>query len=248
MSLRAGRGWGRAPGMFLRRGTVIVAALLLRSGDGFCRSPVALSIEHDTVLESDWRIGKDETCTIRPGVTVLVRGYREIIVEGALIAAGTATKRIVFSGVGRERGSDAAPCWGGLTFSGKNARGLFKYCRIEGAYRNLAWESSPEFDSCEFAGNHFAIYCTRRSAAHVKNCFIYRNAYGVVADCASPILMGNAISENAVGVYLQLSASVVAGRNRIEGNKTDIASDESMGENATPLKMQFLWDLVRQLY
>jgi len=83
---------------------------------------------------------------------------------------------------------------------------------------------------------------------HIKNCKFYRNTYGVASDYASPLLNGNTITENNIGLYLQMSSSALAGKNIISGNETDIRSEDAFGSNNSSLSMQHLWDLMLQLY
>jgi parallel beta-helix repeat protein len=210
--------------------------------------PPAWIIERDTTLDASVEITPTGVCEIRPGVTVRFDGYQRVTIRGVFIAQGTRDKPIVFTCTGRIRGSQDKPCWQGFEIIGKNSNAMFRHCRWEGAYRNLVWDSNPVFDSCEFVGNHFALYCTKKSAAHIKNCSIYRNRYGIVADFASPLVLDNVVTENTVGIYLQLSSRLIAGRNIITGNRTDIRSEECFGDNKDALSSKYLWDLMRQLY
>jgi parallel beta-helix repeat protein len=169
-------------------------------------------------------------------------------VRGVFIAEGTKRKPIVFTCAGRPRGATDGACWQGFEIIGSKANALVRHCRFEGAYRNLIWEAKPVFDSCEFTGNHYALYCTKNSTAHIKNCTIYQNRYGIVADFASPLILDNTITDNSVGVYLQLSSRLIAGRNIIRGNKTDVRREDAFGDNNDAMSAKYLWDLMRQLY
>ena len=113
---------------------------------------------------------------------------------------------------------------------------------------NCVWESSPVFDSCEFAGNHYALYSTRGAIPHITGCRIYRNVYGIVADFSSPLLLGNTITENRIGLFLERGSAALAAKNTIQNNQTDISSQESMGDNSSSLEMFKMWDMMRQLY
>ncbi|MBD3321554.1 MAG: hypothetical protein GF350_10720 [Chitinivibrionales bacterium] len=207
-----------------------------------------VAIQKDTVFTDHFYIPENTTCTIKPGVTVSFDAYRKIIVKGLLIAQGTPDKPIRFTCIDRPRGSTESPCWTGFVIYGKKAHALFRHCRIEGAYKNIIWESNPVFDSCEFAGNHYAVYCIKNAVPHIKHCKFYLNVYGAVSDFAAPMLLDNLITENTVGVYLQLSAELIAGKNIIEKNETNIRTEQCLGPTKKPLSLQYLWKLMRELY
>lgn len=208
----------------------------------------SILFERDTVLSCAIEVPRNKTCVIKPGVTIRFSGYHRISVEGLLIAEGRPGQEILITGTDRARGSTAKPCWQGIEVRGKQADAVLRHCRIEGAYRNFIWGAKPIIDSCSFVGNHYAIYCSNRAAPSIRSCTIYRNRFGVVADFASPLLLDNVITENVVGIYTQLSSGLVAGRNFVEANKTNVRSDKSMGENHDALSLKYIWDLMRQLH
>lgn len=208
----------------------------------------SFTISKDTVLASNFEVPESLTCTIKPGVAIKFSGYFKFIVRGLLIARGTANDPITFTCENRPRGAVEPPCWYGMLIAGKASNAYFRCCRFEGAYRNLAWESSPIFDSCEFAGNHFALYCTKKAAPHVKDSRFYRNVYAVVADFSTPLLVGNVITGNAVGVCLQIGSQPLAGRNAIFGNTTNIRTETALQGDSTAFPMRYLWELMNELY
>ncbi|MDD5675189.1 MAG: hypothetical protein PHC61_13555 [Chitinivibrionales bacterium] len=202
----------------------------------------------DTVVSASIEIPESLSCTIAPGTTLKFNGYYSIIVKGVLIADGTAARPICITGEGRQRGSTERPCWAGMQIIGKNSSALLRHCRIEGAFKNIVWEARPLIDSCEFAGNHYALYCADKSAPHISSSHFYRNVYAIVADNATPLLLKNTISENTVGVHLQLAAQFVSGQNIIVNNESDIKADSTLGENNGAFSVHYLWDLMRQMY
>jgi parallel beta-helix repeat protein len=191
-------------------------------------------------------VGK--TLIIKPGVKVLFDGYHSLTVLGLIIAEGTAEKPIIFTAIDRPSGSREPPQWKGIEIVGKRAAGQFKQCRFEGAYRNLAWQSSPVFDSCDFAGNLYGLYCADKAAPHVSNCRFFRNTYGIAVDYAFPLLADNMITENRIGIYLQLCSEAIANKNSITRNETDIKSENALGKNPSSFSLQKMWDLMQQLY
>jgi parallel beta-helix repeat protein len=208
----------------------------------------SLLFDRDTVVNSSLEISEKEVLTINPGVTVRIDGYLRISVKGVLIAQGTKEKPIVITGINREQGSTDQPCWQGIEINGKQSNAVFRHCRIEGAFRNIIWEARPLFDSCKFTGNHYALYCTKKAVPHITNCLFSRNKYGIVADFASPLILDNVITENSIGIQLQLSSSLIAGRNIISNNEKDIRSEQCFGETNEAFSSKYLWDLMRQLY
>lgn len=224
--------------------------ILMIYQEGFCKkgSEHSIVFDRDTVLNSTVEIPEDVTCVIKAGVTIKFSGYYRFIVNGLLIAEGTKENMILITGVDRPRGSTEPPCWQGFEIRGKKADAVFTYCRIEGAYRNFFYDTRPTIKHCEFVGNHCAIYCSNKAAAHVKNCKIYRNKYGIVADFASPMILDNVIAENVVGVLMMRSSRLIAGRNVVAKNKKDIHSEESFGENYDAISLKYIWDLMKQLY
>ena len=214
---------------------------------GFAKSPDVI-FSRDTVVSNNIEVPENATYTIKPGVTVQFSDYCKIVVHGLLIAEGAGNRPITFTCLGRPRGSIEAPCWYGLMIMGKNSHGLFRHCRWEGAYRNLIWESNPVFDSCEFVGNHCGLYCTKKAMPHVKGCKFYRNVYGIVADFANPLLLDNVISDNTIGVYLQIGLQFVSGKNIIAHNRTDVRAEPGLKGDTGTSAMRNLWELMNELY
>lgn len=204
--------------------------------------------ERDTLLEEDLLIEKGTTCTIKEGVTIKFKGYKTIIVRGLLVIEGSGSNPVLITREDRAHGDMDWPGWKGFDIRGEDADAVIKNCRIEGAYRNIIYGARPVFDSCEFAGNHSAIHCSGKAAPHIKNCRIYRNKYGIYIDHSTPIMLDNIITDNVIGIYSQMNSSMVAGRNVIEGNETDISSDESLGSNKDMGSLKKIWDIMRELY
>lgn len=207
-----------------------------------------IRIERDTLFSGDFTVPSGVTCIVSPGVTISFGGYNRLVVEGVLLAEGTRTNPVLFTCANRARGSVDQPAWKGLEVGGRQAYGRFVHCRFEGAYRNLVWEAAPVFDSCEFVGNHYALYCARKASPHISNSSFYRNHIAVFADFASPLLLDNTISENVIGVYLQLNSEGIVGRNRIENNDENIRSENAFGGNKGSTSLHGLWNVVNQLY
>ncbi|MBD3422428.1 MAG: hypothetical protein GF398_20125 [Chitinivibrionales bacterium] len=226
----------------------IVSLILVVTASNLFARKKEIVFARDTTVAEHILVPKNSTCIFKPGITIRFCEYRKIVVKGLLIAEGTRKQPIRITCVQRPRGSTDKPCWNGLVIYGEKAHASLKHCRIEGAYKNLVWQARPVFDSCEFAGNHYALYCINKAVPHVNNSSFYRNVYGVVSDYASPLLLDNNITENVVGVYMQLSAQLVAGKNVIANNKTNVRTEQCLGPNNEILSLQYLWDLMREIY
>jgi len=209
---------------------------------------LSLTIDKDTILSQNFEVPESVTCIIKPGVTIKFSGYYKFIVRGLVISQGTYTNPITFTCINRPHGAVLPPCWHGFAILGKKANAYFKHNRFEGMYRGLIWESNPVFDSCEFAGNHYAIYCTKKSMAHIKQCTFYRNIFGIVADFASCFLSENVVTDNSIGVYLQMDSKPILGRNNIFGNKINIKTEPALKGDSCFFSIQSLWELMNQLY
>lgn len=226
--------------------SIAIFIFLFANSEGHCKDR-SIKFDHDTIIDTTIVVPENVTCIIKPGVSIRFKGYHQFIVYGLLIAEGKKDKKILLTGVDRIRGSTEKPCWQGLDIR-ENADAVLRYCRIEGAFKNKVFKVKPVFDVCEFVGNHYAIYCVNKAAAHIKNCRIYRNKYGIIANYASPIILDNIITENDVGVHMMLGSSLIAGRNSISGNRIDIQSQESFGKNYDAVTLKHIWDLMNQLY
>ncbi len=236
--------------MKIRIALIFFCTLIFFYQAGFCGSgsQTSITFSRDTVLNASIEVPENATCVIKPGVVLRFSGYFRFVVNGLLIAEGTRQKPILISGVGRKHGSTEKPCWQGLEIKGKKADAVLRHCRIEGAYRNFIYGTKPSINSCEFVGNHCALYCSNKSAAHIKNNKIYRNKYGIVADYASPMILDNVVTGNVVGVLMMRSSRLIAGRNVVSGNKKDIYSEKSFGVNHDAISLKYIWDLMNQLY
>ncbi len=228
--------------------TFFIIGIFCQTCFGAKGSQKSIIFSRDTILDASIEVPENATYIIKAGVELRFSGYYRFVIHGLLIAEGTKNKPILISGVGREHGSTEKPCWQGLEIKGEKADAVLRHCRIEGAYRNFIYGTKPSIQSCEFVGNHCAIYCSNKSAAHIKNNKIYRNKYGIVADYASPMILDNVVTDNVVGILMMRSSRLIAGRNVVSGNKRDIYSQQSFGKNHDAISLKYIWDLMNQLY
>jgi hypothetical protein len=147
------------------------------------------------------RVGRTQTLTIEPGVTVKFAGPFSLTVgyRATLRAVGTEQERILFTSLDRARG------WGGIRFLNSAADDVLQFCTIEYARKSRktgggmldlwggailcmgSWEeepgmpiaTSPTIDSCVIARNRAqtggAIMCVEDSRAIITNNLIVDN-------------------------------------------------------------------------
>ncbi|MBT5815214.1 MAG: hypothetical protein HOI15_12845 [Opitutales bacterium] len=118
------------------------------------------------------------TLVIDPGVTVMLAEDAAILVEGSLLANGTANEPIIFT---RAAGSNG---WPGIEFSGTrvwntfSSRSVFKFCHFDYVSNEVAleaWEVDLEFSNCVFENmNDTVIRChdgrLRLADSFFRNC------------------------------------------------------------------------------
>ncbi|MBN1128057.1 MAG: right-handed parallel beta-helix repeat-containing protein [Chitinispirillaceae bacterium] len=225
-----------------------LAGVINASGLTFNEKKQRYVLDSSIIVTYSVVIPSGKTLIIKPGVTVQFDGYRSFAVLGLIIAEGTADKPIIFTALDRPRGSREPPQWKGFEIIGRKSSARLKHCRFEGAYRNLAWESSPTFDSCDFAGNHYGLYCADKAAPHVNNCRFFHNSYGIAVDHAFPLLVDNMVTDNRIGLYLQFCSEAIANKNVIIKNETNIRLENALGKNPSSFSLQKMWDLMQQLY
>ena len=132
-------------------------------------------------------IQESATLRIMPGTTIWFAVNMPFNIDGILLAEGTATDSIIFSGEGVLNTGG----WGGLNFSGSCASGsILSYCRISRSATSgvRCNSSSPSFSNCAINGNTIAIghngidllgggvYCNNNSSPAFLNCTINDNA------------------------------------------------------------------------
>lgn len=212
-----------------------------------CQS-LQYEIVNDTIFESDWEIPAGSTVIIKPGVNIQFQGYQTIVIQGIIIAKGTASEKIKFSSVSQSPNTVSPLSWKGFYIIGKDANAQFKHCCFDGAYKNVVWAAQPSFDSCEFTNNYYGLYCTRMAAPFVKNCKFVKNTFGITIDYATPLLSGNLITENKTGLYLQTSAHVTIDNNEIHTNGKNIFSEATSEKSNSTTSIQRFWNLFRELF
>ena len=172
------------------------------------------TIESDTVWQGNISIGgkvlvkRGVTLTIEPGTVIKFDkvdkdknsiGDGEIIVEGRIIAKGSAESRIIFTSV-LENGE--ARDWAHVMLLATGSDNLFEYCEFRYAFSGIQ-----------------LIY----SGAAIRNCVFTRNQEGIRFNKANLVLEHNNFFENEVGVrFASLEGKVVIRDNVINNNSVGI--------------------------
>ena len=156
------------------------------------------------LIQSDWVIAAGHCLTVRPGVKVLFGAGANLVIEGDLVALGTAAEPIVFTSASQ---TPSPGDWGSLRFVtadttlSYDANGAFikgsrlEFCIIE--YGGMPARGTPR----EFLGG--AIHC-RKSSPYLKNLTIRYNrslcGSGIYChEFASPYIQDCLFLENEAG-------------------------------------------------
>jgi hypothetical protein len=200
----------------------------------------------DQALSTDLVVAADETLVIQPGVTVTAAAGVGIVVDGALIAEGTADAPILFTG-------DAAAPWRGITFEldavnatfegvGEYASGsIVDQAIVEHATRGMdVAGSSPYLHAVTFRDNELpgsvetvggsGLLIRDGSTSRIRDCVFdgnIANVFGfggaLYVDHSDPIVQDGVFTDNwsAYGgaIATDVMASPIVG-GRFEGNDT----------------------------
>jgi hypothetical protein len=168
------------------------------------------------IINGSIQIPNDSTLTIDPGVTINFQGTYKFLINGRLLAIGTATDTIVFTA------ADTSIGWRGIRFvntATTNDSSKIIYCKIE---YGKATGLSPEdvgggvyfsnyskvviYQSCVIkcsANDHGGgIYCENSSPSILNNVIINNSALngnggGILSNGGSPMIIYNTISYNS---------------------------------------------------
>lgn len=188
-------------------------------------TPVSGTIETDTtwyagaspyIMEETVTIQDKAVLTIEPGTEIRVK-TGSLVVEGSLVARGEEGRLIVFDTAKEGRQ------WGGILFNNVREEGnVLAHCRIRAAWTAVTCvSSSPRVEANEFIHNETAV---RISGAHAKprlagNAIRSNTGAGIVIENGSgPLVIENAIAENAREGILIMSAAPIIQHNAVTRN------------------------------
>ncbi len=172
-------------------------------------------------------IPTSQTLTIQPGVEVQMGGGASWVIDGTLIAEGTATSRIRFTR------DTTGQSWNYLFFRG-GSRGSMKYCDIEyggrygypDGYPSLQLENSSDIviDQCaiRYSGGDGLMGSIQSGTIAITNSTISDNGgYGInLYAPGGATISGNTLVNNRESAY-RLSANVYPTSSTLSGNGFD---------------------------
>ena len=132
------------------------------------------------LVASPLTISPNVTLTIEPGVTVEFAAGAGLVIQGHLIAAGTAAAPVLF------RSLDGTNNWGGLRASGNNASLSLRHAEVEHGQAAVLAGAGGLFDSCDFHDYHVTgtptlynqpILISEQAAALTVRACRFRNYY-----------------------------------------------------------------------
>jgi hypothetical protein len=180
-------------------------------------APVPLGdsvITGDTVWQGEIHISgvisvkRGATLTIRPGTTVKFKridrdhndiGDGEILVEGRLVAQGTAEKRIVFTSAEEKPGIND---WSYLQFLASDPGNVIEYCRFEYAFAGVMIHyADVRISNCLFQNNNRGLHYNTANLS-VEHSTFTNNRIGIrfMRFEGDVRISANDISRNDIGV------------------------------------------------
>jgi hypothetical protein len=163
--------------------------------------------DNDHIITGNVTVQAGVTLTIEDGVKVTLNNNRYISVSGTLIASGTSSSGITFTG------GDTSN-WNSLSFS-NGGNGTLNYCTIE------------------YATNGIYVY-SGAGTISLSNTTIQNNAYGVRASAGTVELTSTTIKNNTNGFYgVDVAPTLLDTNNLFENNLTGIYLQNISGLNLT---------------
>ncbi|MBL8027324.1 MAG: right-handed parallel beta-helix repeat-containing protein [Fibrobacteres bacterium] len=233
--------------------TIILSLLLLQSvnaaktvSGSITKSTSWTSADNPITITGNVDIPDSIVLKIEPGTVIRFDGYFRLLVRGSLEANGEAGKEIEFTS---NKETPAVGDWEGIIFYGEKSGGFLKNCKIKHAFKNFIWKSAPFIQSCQFAMNNYALYCSYSKASKIIDNKITKNNFGIYCDYSSPLIQRNSITDNSYGIYCVLSSAPIVGDNNIAANsEKDIYMDDSLGKNEAENVNNHVWDLMKGLF
>jgi len=170
-------------------------------------SPKKIIWEGQKRIDIDFRVGRDEILTIRPGTRIEFAKGTSLLSYGKIIAVGTATSPIVFTLASH------STSWGVVALQGSKASGsVFEHCTFE-------YGNDDEIDSVFYSGA-LSIY---NADATVKNCLFRFNQGDDALNTkfsSADVIQSKFISNKADAYDLDFSTGIIA-NNIFEKNGND---------------------------
>ncbi len=204
---------------------------VLVKGDILVPPGITLTIEPGTIIKFK-RIDEKSDQNLF-GVDTPYYPEAELIIQGRLLAVGTAKKQIVFSSAE----IDARPAdWGAINFLGSQEKNTLKHVKILYAYNGVhSHGSNVEVSSSEFAKNGVGIsfkmeeetpgvpWFGKISTFTISHNRFYNNKGGIGFRNSKAKISYNIIEDNKFfGIFPKEKAEAVISYNQITGNKKGI--------------------------
>ncbi|MCD4728083.1 MAG: PKD domain-containing protein, partial [Pirellulales bacterium] len=187
------------------------------------------------VIGGEITVHANNSLTIDPGVKVLFLGHHKFVINGQLLAQGSANDSIIFTAHNIWQG------WHGLRFINSNSS-VLEYCLIQ--YGNATGTASMQ-DSC--GGG---IYC-ENSPIQISNCLIgqnlaYKHGGGIYCELSdiqisNSILQYNTAYEFGGGIY-GFDSGITATGDTLERNEADLGGGIYCEGDPFPILMEVLFD------
>lgn len=202
-----------------------------------------------TLTDSPFVVSKNVTVdlnaklTIEPGVEVRFGGKFSLIVNGALIAAGTQDNMITFTS---NKDQPGAGDWNAIEFHGTEQSTL-AYCSVKYAINGIIIENGKvEIKNCEISDNQNGIRATGVNQASIHDNTIKSNAHGIILTENSTsgvnIRQNNVLSNTQSGIQLDADAysnidilcNILSANNKgfyVSGNASTSITNNSISYN-----------------
>lgn len=163
------------------------------------------------IINGSIQIPNDSTLTIDPGVSVSFQGTYKFLINGRLLAIGTATDTILFTA------ADTSIGWRGIRFvntATTNDSSKIIYCKIQ---YGKATGAAPENKG---GGIYFEnVSKVRVSNSSISNCTANDAGGGICINSSSPNITNNKISYNKSIQFLKgAGIAILAGSNALISN------------------------------
>lgn len=186
-------------------------------------SYVSSNISSDTtwsgsiIVENDITINSGVTLTIQPGTGVFFEDDAQLKVQGTLIAEGTTSYPIVFSGAST---SPSVGDWDGIYFdnSSVDANCRIKNCKIEYADCGITcYYANPTIQNDSIAYCTAGVSFVYSSPSNFNSNYVTQCTRGIVGNNSSPTLTNNKVTDcSDKGIYFFLNSSPKLFSNTVE--------------------------------
>ena len=170
------------------------------------------------------RVPENSRLVVLPGTVVEFRrkdstgagiGENGLLIQGRIIAKGTAQLPIFFRSAEKER---RAGDWDAINIMNSDgAQNLIEFCHIEDAYRGLHFHFSNVAVNRSVIRNNYRGIQFQESAVELHGNTLYRNRSGIQGRDSEIIFTGNSVGANYNGANFY-RVNILAQKNTLSGN------------------------------